>query len=197
MGNRRVAQVSRTTTETTIELSLALDEAGESRIDTGVPFFDHMLTLFARHGFFTLQVKAQGDIAVDAHHTVEDVGICLGEAFARAWGDKVGMRRFGEAAVPMGEALAWVVLDVCSRPFLVYNVSLPQGKVGTFDTELVEEFFQAFIRHSGVTLHLHLLYGSNTHHMIEALFKAFGRALAEASTLDPRIQGVLSTKGAL
>lgn len=197
MEQKRTAHITRVTTETDIDLRLEIDGEGESQIDTGVPFFDHMLTLFARHGFFTLQVRAKGDTAVDDHHTVEDVGICLGEAFAQAWGDKVGLRRFGEATVPMGESLAHVALDICSRSFLVYNVALPSGKVGTFDIELVEEFFQAFIRKSGVTLHLNLLYGKNAHHMIEALFKAFGRALGAASTLDPRIKGVLSTKGAL
>ncbi len=156
-----------------------------------------MLWALARHGFFDLTVKATGDVEIDAHHTVEDLGIVLGEAFKKALGDKAGVRRFGRETLPMHEALASVVLDFSGRPFLVFNVDLPKAKVGDFDTELVEEFFVAFCNHSGANLHVNLAYGDNLHHIIEGIFKAFGRALDEATSLDPRIQGVMSTKGTL
>ena len=194
---KRIAEIKRTTKETDISLELNIDGTGSSQIDTGVGFFDHMLTLFSRHGFFDLNLKAAGDIDVDYHHTVEDVGICLGQAIAKACGDKAGIRRFGDVTIPMGESLATVVLDLCDRPFLVFNVPLDKPKVGDFDAELVEEFLHAFTNHSGATLHINLAYGSNTHHIIEAIFKALGRALDQATSKDERIQGVLSTKGTL
>ena len=193
----RKATVNRTTGETSIELSLELDGSGQASIATPVPFVDHMFTLLARHGFFDLTVKASGDVEIDAHHTVEDLGICLGNAFREALGDKAGIRRYGRGTVPMDESLASVILDFSGRPFLVYNVDMPKAKVGEFDTELVEEFFVAFANHAGANVHVNLAYGSNLHHIIEAIFKAFGRALDEACSLDPRIQGVLSTKGKL
>jgi len=193
----RTATINRTTGETAIKLTLNLDGSGQSAVTTPVPFFDHMLTLLARHGFFDLTVQASGDIEIDAHHTVEDLGICLGNAFREALGDKAGIRRYGRGTVPMDESLASVILDFSGRPFLVYNVDMPKAKVGEFDTELVEEFFVAFANHAGANVHVNLAYGSNLHHIIEAIFKAFGRALDEASSLDPRVQGVLSTKGKL
>ena len=193
----RSASIDRQTSETQIKLSLELDGKGVGQISTPVPFIDHMLTLLARHGFFDLSVEAQGDIEIDAHHTVEDLGICLGEAFKQALGDKSGIRRFGRATMPMHEALASVVIDFSGRPFLVFNVEIPKAKVGNFDTELVEEFFVAFCNHAGANVHVNLAYGDNLHHIIEGIFKAFGRALDEATSFDPRIVGVLSTKGKL
>lgn len=193
----RTATIDRTTKETAIKLSLSLDGRGESSIDSGVPFFDHMLTQIARHGFFDLEIKAQGDLEVDAHHTVEDLGICLGEAFKQALGDKAGVRRYGRGTMPMHEALAAVILDFSGRPFLVYNVPLPKAQVGNFDLELVEEFFTAFCNHAGANVHVNLAYGDNLHHIVEAVFKAFARALDDATQVDPRIEGVLSSKGSL
>jgi imidazoleglycerol-phosphate dehydratase len=193
----RSATIDRTTKETAVRITLELDGRGESTIETGVPFFDHMLTQIARHGFFDLTVAAQGDIEIDAHHTVEDVGICLGEAFKKALGDKAGIRRYGRGSMPMHEALASVVLDFSGRPFLVFNVPLPKVQVGNFEVELVEEFFTAFCNHAGANVHVNLAYGDNLHHIIEAVFKAFARALDEACSLDPRIEGVLSSKGKL
>ena len=193
----RTATIDRKTKETQIRIELALDGKGEGTIDTGVPFFDHMLTQIARHGFFDLTIAAQGDIEIDAHHTVEDVGICLGEAFKKALGDKAGIRRYGRGTMPMHESLAAVILDFSGRPFLVYNVPLPKAQVGNFEVELVEEFFTAFCNHGGVNAHVNLAYGDNLHHIIEAVFKAFARALDEACSLDPRIEGVLSSKGKL
>ncbi|MBE0598625.1 MAG: imidazoleglycerol-phosphate dehydratase HisB [Desulfuromonadales bacterium] len=193
----RVATIERQTKETQIRIELNLDGRGESRIGSGVPFFDHMLTQIARHGFFDLIIDAKGDLEIDAHHTVEDLGICLGEAFKKALGDKAGIRRYGRATMPMHEALASVILDFSGRPFLVFNVGLPKAKVGEFDTELVEEFFVAFCNHAGVNAHVNLAYGDNLHHIIEAIFKAFARALDEATGLDPRVEGVLSSKGKL
>ena len=195
--NTRSATIERQTKETSIRLTLNLDGNGQHEIDSPVPFFNHMLSAVARHGFFDLNVKASGDIEIDAHHTVEDIGIVLGEAFKKALGDKVGVRRFGRATMPMHEALASVVIDFSGRPFLVFNVDLPKAKVGEFDTELVEEFFVAFCNHSGANIHVNLAYGDNLHHIIEGIFKAFGRALDEATGIDPRIEGVLSTKGTL
>jgi imidazoleglycerol-phosphate dehydratase len=193
----RTATIERKTSETDIFLTLDLDGRGSSEIDTSVPFMDHMLGAVARHGFFDLKVQATGDVEIDAHHTVEDLGICLGEAFKKALGDKAGIRRFGRATMPMHEALASVIIDFSGRPFLVFNVDIPKAKVGEFDTELVEEFFVAFCNHSGANVHVNLAYGDNLHHIIEGIFKAFGRALDEATGLDPRIEGVLSTKGKL
>ena len=193
----RKAEIKRTTKETDINIEFNIDGAGISEISTGIGFFDHILTLFSRHGFFDLKIKATGDLEVDQHHTVEDVGICLGQVFAKAFGDKAGIRRFGNTTIPMGESLANVVLDLCDRPFLVYNVQLKNSKVGEFDVELIEEFFYAFVNNCGATLHINLAYGSNTHHIIEAIFKAFGRAMDQATSKDERIKGVLSTKGVL
>lgn len=193
----RTANIDRTTKETAIQVTLELDGGGRHEIATGVAFFDHMLTQIARHGFFDLTVKAKGDLDVDAHHTVEDVGICLGEAFKQALGDKAGIRRYGRGTMPMHEALASVVLDFSGRPFLVWHVDLPKVQVGSFDLELVQEFFTAFCNHAGANLHVNLAYGDNLHHIVEAIFKALARALDEATQLDPRIQGVLSSKGAL
>ncbi|MDO3377658.1 imidazoleglycerol-phosphate dehydratase HisB [Geoalkalibacter halelectricus] len=193
----RSATIERKTQETDIRVRLELDGRGTSEIRSPVPFFDHMLTQIARHGFFDLEIAAQGDIEIDAHHTVEDVGICLGEAFKKALGDKRGIRRYGRGTAPMHEALASVILDFSGRPFLVYNVALPKAQVGNFEVELVEEFFTAFCNHSGANLHVNLAYGDNLHHIIEAVFKAFARALDEATQIDPRIEGVLSSKGTL
>jgi imidazoleglycerol-phosphate dehydratase len=193
----RDAQVERTTKETSIKLSLRLQGEGTARIETGVPFLDHMLTLFARHGLFDLTVLAKGDIEVDYHHLVEDVGICLGEAFRRALGDMKGIRRYGHAVVPMIEALAAVTVDVSARPHLVYRFPLKNEKVGKFDVELVEEFVRAFAQSSGACLHVNVEYGSNAHHTVEAVFKALGRAMSSAVEIDPRVQGVPSTKGVL
>ena len=193
----RIASIDRTTKETAIQVNLTLDGSGQHQIATGVAFFDHMLTQIARHGFFDLTIKATGDLEVDAHHTVEDVGICLGEAFKQALGDKAGIRRYGRGTMPMHEALASVVLDFSGRPFLVWHVDLPKAQVGSFDLELVEEFFTAFCNHAGANIHVNLAYGDNLHHIVEAVFKALARALDEATQLDPRVQGVLSSKGAL
>ncbi len=193
----RSAKVARETKETNICIELNLDGSGEHQIDSPVPFFNHMLSAVARHGFFDLNVKATGDIEIDAHHTVEDMGIVLGEVVKKALGDKAGVRRFGRSTMPMHEALASVIIDLSGRPYLVYNVDMPKVKVGEFDVELVEEFFVAFCNHSGANIHVNLAYGDNLHHIIEAIFKAFGRALDEATSLDPRIVGVMSTKGSL
>ena len=193
----RTASIDRTTNETSIQVNLTLDGSGEHAIATGVPFFDHMLTQIARHGFFDLTIDAKGDLEIDAHHTVEDIGICLGEAFKQALGDKSGIRRYGRGTMPMHEALAAVVLDFSGRPFLVWHVDLPKAQVGNFDLELVQEFFTAFCNHAGANLHVNLAYGDNLHHIVEAIFKALAKALDEATQIDPRVQGVLSSKGAL
>ena len=193
----RTAKIERNTKETRIKLSLSVDGSGAGRICTSVPFFDHMLNLFARHGLFDLDVEASGDIDIDFHHTVEDIGIVLGEAFKQALGDKAGIRRYGQATVPMDETLASVAVDISGRPYLVYHVNLPKVKVGEFDVELTREFFQAFVNHCGLNLHINVMYGDNVHHIIEACFKAFARAMDSASQLDPRVEGVMSTKGVL
>ena len=193
----REGQVERTTNETSIRLSLRLEGEGLSEINTGIAFFDHMLNLFSRHGLFNLAVAGKGDIEVDYHHTVEDIGICLGEAFRKALGDMKGITRYGNAVVPMIEALASVTVDISARPHLVYNVSVNSEKIGNFDVELVEEFFRAFSQSSGVCVHVNTEYGSNAHHVVEAVFKAFGRAMSEAVRIDPRIKGVPSTKGVM
>jgi imidazoleglycerol-phosphate dehydratase len=197
MSNARNGHVSRETKETRIRLTLSLDGTGSVNLQSGVPFLDHMLTLFAAHGFFDLSIDAQGDLEVDAHHTVEDLGICLGGALSQALADREGVRRYGHAVVPMDEARATVTLDLSNRPFLVYHVPPLSSQVGRFETELVPEFFRAFCQHGGVTLHIQVPYGSNTHHVLEAIFKAFGRALDEATSLDPRRRGVPSSKGSL
>ena len=193
----RTATINRTTKETEISVTLDLDGRGAHQIESGVPFLDHMLTQIARHGFFDLQVRAAGDLEIDAHHTVEDLGICLGEAFKQALGDKSGVRRYGRGTMPMHEALAAVVIDFSGRPFLVYNVPLPKAQIGNFELELVEEFFTAFCNHAGANVHVNLAYGDNLHHIVEAVFKAFARALDEATQPDPRVEGVLSSKGSL
>ena len=193
----RSATVQRKTAETEIKLSLGVDGTGKSEIDTSVAFLDHMLTVFTRHGHFDLHVHAKGDTAVDYHHTVEDVGIVLGQALKTALGDMKGIRRYGTGKVPMDEALAEAVVDVSGRPGLVYNVKLPKAKVGEFDVELGYDFFKALTNHAMVTLHVNVLYGENLHHILEAVFKAVGRALDEATGPDARNVGVPSTKGML
>ncbi len=193
----REAEIVRETAETRIRLRLKLDGTGRSDIKIGVGFLEHMLELFSKHGFFELEVEATGDLHVDAHHTTEDVGICLGMALNKAVGDKAGMRRFGSFTVPMYESLAHVDLDVCGRPYLHYRTPLTSGKVGDFDIELVEEFFHGFVNHSRTTLHVNVPYGTNQHHIIEAIFKAVAKALDVATHLDKQITGVLSTKGSL
>ncbi len=193
----RSAKIERKTRETDIRVELNLDGSGKEQISTPAPFFDHMLSALTRHGFFDLQVDAKGDIEIDAHHSIEDVGICLGEAFKKALGDKSGIRRFGRGTMPMHEALASVIIDFSGRPFLVFNADIPKTQIGNFETELVEEFFVAFCNHSGANIHVNLAYGDNLHHIIEVIFKAFGRALDEATSIDLRIEGVLSTKGSL
>lgn len=193
----RFGEITRATSETDILLSLALDGKGESTIDTGVGFFDHMLTAFAKHGFFDLNVQARGDLEVDAHHTVEDVGIVLGQALAKALGNKAGITRFGTAFVPMDEALVMASLDISGRPYLALDWALPNETLGTFPAVLGEEFFRAFAFNAGLTLHIRQLAGRNAHHLLEAAFKAVARALAEACALDSRVEGILSTKGLL
>lgn len=193
----RTATIERTTSETDITIKLNLDGTGESNIDTGVGFFDHMLTLFAKHGHFDLDVNAKGDLQVDGHHTVEDVGICLGQAFKEALGTKEGIARYGFFILPMDEALATVSVDISGRPYLAYNLDMTASKVGGFDTDLTHEFFQAFITNGGISMHVRLQAGTNPHHVIEAVFKAFARAMDVATTIDPRITGVQSTKGML
>ncbi len=192
----RRATVSRKTGETDIHLDLVLDGKGEYKIDSGVPFLDHMLTLFAVHGFFNLIVEADGDTEVDDHHTVEDIGICLGQAFNKALGGKKGIRRYGSCYMPMDETLARVVVDLSNRPYLHYNVKLADQKVGNFDTCLAKEFLRALMLNAGITMHVDLLHGENCHHIIEAIFKGLARAMAEAaSTID--IEGAMSSKGSL
>jgi imidazoleglycerol-phosphate dehydratase len=193
----REAQIARKTKETDITVSLRLEGKGEGRISTTVPFLDHMLALFSRHGGFDLSVEAKGDTEVDFHHLVEDVGICLGEAFRKSLGNLAGIARYAYASVPMIEALANVSVDVSARPHLVFHCPLKSEKVGVFDVELVEEFLRAFSQSSGVCIHVNVPYGSNAHHTIEAVYKALGRAMSEAVRIDPRVTGVLSTKGVL
>ncbi|MDR3589008.1 MAG: imidazoleglycerol-phosphate dehydratase HisB [Negativicutes bacterium] len=193
----RTADVARKTNETDIRLSLNLDGCGQAEVSTGIGFFDHMLNLWAKHGLFDLAVEARGDLQVDGHHTVEDTGIVLGQALARALGDKSGIRRYGTAFVPMDEALAMVVVDISGRPFLQCDLNLTAAKIGDYDGELTEEFLRALAVNAGLTVHVRLLSGKNAHHITEAVYKALGRALAEASRKDERITGVLSTKGVL
>ena len=194
----RKAKINRKTKETDISLELNLDGRGVYNIKTPIPFLDHMLSLFARHGLFDLKVKAKGDIDIDYHHTVEDTGICLGDAVKKALCNKKGIKRYGSAAVPMDEAIASVSIDISDRPYLAYKVILPKkAKIKDFDADLAEDFFQAFANRSGMTLHINVPYGRNIHHMIEAIFKAFGRALSEAASINPKIKGIMSTKGKL
>lgn len=193
----RQAKFSRQTKETKIELALDLDGNGESTVETGIGFFDHMLTLFARHGLFSLQLKAAGDLYVDGHHTVEDAGIVLGQAIAAAAGDKAGIRRYGQFFLPMDEALVLVAMDFSGRPYLALEAELGQGRVGDMDAELVEEFLRSLVLHAGLTLHVRVLAGKNRHHIIEAIFKGLGRALAQAVERDPCVEGIPSSKGIL
>ncbi|MFT8364036.1 MAG: imidazoleglycerol-phosphate dehydratase HisB [Sporolactobacillus sp.] len=193
----RTATIARDTFETQIKLELAIDGSGQSEIATGVPFLTHMLTLFSRHGLFDLKVQASGDTDVDDHHTTEDIAICLGRALRQALGDKAGINRYGYALVPMDETLSEVAVDLSDRPYFVFHGTLPAQKVGTFDTELLKEFMDKLAAEARINLHVTVRYGENTHHIIESVFKALGRALDIATLKNPRIQGVLSTKGTL
>ena len=191
----RNAKMERKTTETQVLVEVELEGQGSSQLETSIPFFDHMLTLLAKHGLFDLKVKALGDTQVDFHHTVEDVGITLGQAMARALGDKKGLRRYGNGRIPMEESLATVSVDLGGRPFLVYNVPAMPPKVGDFDVELVQEFLRALANNLGANIHVNVKYGDNAHHIIEAVFKALAKALDQATGLDPRVKDVPSTKG--
>tara|TARA_Y100000294_G_scaffold110961_1_gene102816 strand:- start:533 stop:1120 length:588 start_codon:yes stop_codon:yes gene_type:complete len=193
----RIASVKRKTSETDIEIDLNLDGEGKFDICTKIPFLDHMLTQLAKHGLFDLKIKADGDVEIDFHHTVEDIGIVLGKAFKKALKEKKGIRRYGSAYTPLDEALALVVADIAGRPYFVYKVDLPKEKIGEFDVELVEEFFQAFANNCGVTLHISLIYGNNLHHSVEAIFKAFAKAMDQGTSLDKRVKDIPSTKGSL
>ncbi|MBU1214070.1 MAG: imidazoleglycerol-phosphate dehydratase HisB [Gammaproteobacteria bacterium] len=194
----RSAQVTRNTLETQIAVELNLDGTGKVKLDTGLPFLEHMLDQIARHGLIDLDIKAKGDLHIDAHHTVEDIGITLGQAFTQAIGDKKGLRRYGHAYVPLDEALSRVVLDISGRPGLVFNAEFVRSNVGEFEVDLIREFFQGFVNHALVTLHIDNLAGENAHHQAETIFKAFGRALRVALEQDPRMAGVMpSTKGTL
>ena len=197
MKKHRKAEVKRKTKETEIALRMDLDGSGKHSVASGIPFFDHMLSLLAYHSGMDLSLRAKGDIGVDVHHTVEDVGICLGDGVRKALGDAQGIRRYGTAMLPMDETLVSVALDFSKRPCLVFHVKLRRVRIGQFDLELVEEFFKALSNHSGMTLHVNLIYGKNSHHIVEAIFKGFGRALREALSVDPRTSGVPSTKGLL
>ncbi len=194
---KRSAPVTRTTTETDIALTLTIDGSGQYAINTPVPFLTHMLELFSRHGMFDLTIKATGDVAIDYHHTVEDIGICLGQALRNALGDKQDMSRYGEATIPMDEAATHTCIDLGGRPFLAFDIPDMPHKVGDFDLELVAEFFQAFVNNSACNLHIRVLSGKNAHHIIEAVFKSFARALDSATRIDPRGGGIRSTKGTL
>lgn len=194
---KRTASVSRTTAETKITLKLDLEGTGQFQVSTSMGFLDHMLALFAAHGRFDLELQAKGDLWVDQHHTVEDVGICLGQAFTRALGERKGIRRYGQQTVPMDEALASVVVDLSNRAYLVYQVPKLGEKVGEFEVQLFPEFFRAFAQNAGATLHINVLYGENSHHVVEAIFKAWGRAMREACALEAGVDVVPSTKGVL
>lgn len=198
MPTPRVAEVTRNTNETQIRVVINLDGTGQQKLNTGVPFLDHMLDQIARHGLIDLDIEAKGDLHIDAHHTVEDVGITLGQAFAKAIGDKKGIRRYGHAYVPLDEALSRVVVDFSGRPGLEFHVPFKRAMIGAFDVDLTHEFFQGFVNHALVTLHIDNLRGENAHHQCETVFKAFGRALRMAAELDPRAAGMIpSTKGSL
>jgi len=198
MSTPRIAEISRTTAETQISVKVNLDGSGQAKLATGIGFFDHMLDQIARHGLIDLEVAAKGDLHIDGHHTVEDVGITLGQAVAKAVGDKKGIRRYGHAYVPLDEALSRVVIDFSGRPGLIIHVPFKSGMIGTFDSQLVHEFFQGFVNHAFVTLHIDNLRGENAHHQAETVFKAFARALRAALELDPRAAGTIpSTKGSL
>ena len=193
----REAQIERRTNETNIKLAFGIDGEGKSELETGVPFLSHMLDLFAKHGHFDLTVDADGDVEVDGHHTTEDIGICLGMALTKALGDKKGIKRYGNAFVPMDEALAQVVVDLSNRPHLEFRADIPAPMIGDFDTELVHEFLWKLAIEAKMNLHVIVHYGRNSHHIVEAIFKALGRALDEATTIDPRVKGIPSTKGML
>lgn len=193
----RIANINRKTKETDIDMTLSLDGTGVGKISTGIGFFNHMLEGFARHGFFDLTLTVNGDLGVDGHHTVEDAGIVLGTAIREALGDKAGIKRYGYFVLPMDDALCLCAVDLCGRPYLAFDCDFPVERVGSLETELVREFFYAVSYGAGMNLHIRMLSGSNAHHMIEAMFKAFGKALDEAVSFDDRITGVLSTKGAL
>ncbi|MEW6517511.1 MAG: imidazoleglycerol-phosphate dehydratase HisB [candidate division FCPU426 bacterium] len=197
MPKSRIARIRRQTKETDISLSVNLDGSGRARLDLGIPFLEHMLTLLAGHSLVDLDIRAKGDLKVDQHHLVEDVGLTLGQALAKAWGDKRGLRRYGWAMIPMDESLVAVAVDLSGRPFLNFGLKLRQRRLGTFDTELATEFFRALSNQAGLTLHLAQLAGGNTHHVVEAAFKGLGRALRQALERDSRQQGVPSTKGRL
>ncbi|MFQ5588366.1 MAG: imidazoleglycerol-phosphate dehydratase HisB [Nitrospiria bacterium] len=193
----RKASVTRKTKETGIAVSVNLDGAGEYRIDTPFPFLTHMLEAFSKHGLFDLDIKASGDIEIDEHHTVEDLGIVLGETLAKAWGDKAGIRRFGTAVIPLDEALSEVTVDLSGRPYLVYNVKNARRRIKDFDCALIEHFFRSLVDQARINLHINLRYGKDPHHILETVFKGFGRALDQATQIDPRRTGVASTKGSL
>lgn len=194
----RSAKIDRKTKETDIEIELNIDGKGLAEIETGIPFFDHMLSLMAAHGFIDVRLSAKGDTEVDYHHTVEDLGICLGTAISKALGDKKGIRRYGQATVPMDESLASVVIDISNRPLLAYRVSIRESKTGNFDVRLLKEFFRALVNYSGITMHVDLLSGKDPHHVAESIFKAFGRALDMATRIEERLEGnIPSTKGIL
>jgi len=197
MQNLRIAEVTRKTKETDITLSINLDGTGESDISTGIPFLDHMLTLFAKHGLFDLTLKAVGDLEIDGHHTMEDIGIVFGEALTKALGDKQGIKRYGWTILPMDETLALIALDLSGRPYLVYDLTPPADNINGIDTRLFHEFFQALTVKAGMNMHIQLMKGEEVHHVFEAVFKGFAKSLDQATTYDERITGVLSTKGVL
>jgi len=194
---QRTASIERRTSETDIKIVLNLDGSGQGDMETGIPFFDHMLMLFAKHGIFDLSVKCKGDLHIDAHHSVEDIGICMGLALDKALGDKSGIVRFAHAYFPMDDTLARVALDLSGRPYLVYHVGVERDRVGALDSELVEEFWKALVTHARINVHIELLYGHNAHHIFEAVFKAAARALSMATRKEPRATGIPSTKGVL
>jgi len=193
----RKAAVERQTKETQIAAQIDLDGGGVYDIQTPFPFLNHMLSAFSKHGFFDLTLNAKGDTEIDDHHTVEDIGIVMGDLLAKAWGDKEGVRRFGSALIPLDEALAQVTVDLSGRPYLVYQVQMPKKKIKEFDTEMIEHFFRSLVDQSKINLHINLMYGKDPHHILEAIFKGFGRALDQATQIDPRVKGVASTKGKL
>ena len=197
MATERIAEFSRITKETDIKVKLNLDGSGQCSVDTGIGFFDHMLDGFARHGFFDLDLTCKGDLLVDCHHSIEDTGICLGTVLKKALGTKQGIRRYGSCILPMDETLVLCAVDLCNRPYLNFEATFDMERVGYFDTEMVREFFYAISYTAGMNIHIKVLDGSNTHHIIEAMFKAFARALDEATSIDPRISDIMSTKGAL
>ena len=193
----RKATVERQTKETQISAQINLDGTGVYDIQTPFPFLNHMLSAFSKHGFFDLKLTAKGDTEIDDHHTVEDVGIVMGDLLAKGWGDKVGVRRFGNAVIPLDEALAQVTVDLSGRPYLVYQVQMPKKKIKEFDADMIEHFFRSLVDQSKINLHVNLMYGKDPHHILEAIFKGFGRALDQATQIDPRVKGVASTKGKL